>query len=885
MDIDKYYILDIKNSFGKKIEKTGKYPTKQENYISGYIGYKQRMQRADIRPEQIPYLKPKSQFDQQTDKNRLDRHEDYQEIIGNQEQLAQNNYKKAQQQQNFYTPILKKLDGYTQFRSPLVPQYYNIKQGDNLKKKAALKNQIQRHETLDEDLLLNQNNRQLFKRQKRCISHNQNNGQKVNQDDDKQNHNNNFLNQSMDFDWYVYKNQKRYIKRETIGDYDPSIYQRIPGISPIKKQNEIPNNLLIDVIQKQKEDKFQQQEYENQVQKSSAFYNYSKLTKGLGYKLALNQQSPQSYNLSYQNERSQLMRSIRTHNSLYKEDQTSEFFNNSESKLKTQQDQQDEQKKQEELILNVSQNNILLNSQYQQNFSPDKTNFINYNEPLESNKSFQKYNDSLNQNYGLSFSNSPIKKQKKRQLVSGQLISYNENLNKQEKLREQSIMNNEIFTERELPLRKKYSNFEHGQIQSLINQKKEYQNTLPDKMQAEDKLTQIIEKQQNNKQKDQLKQFQGIKLEKTRQHNQEINDKQQEFGSYISGSRNEQNLNFTQNSSNQINYVQNEEIQQDITFDTQYNALTARNQQTQVEKQRIKQIIMDPNLRRNEAISPRPVMEQTEFIVDKNQLEKQIKIDKIMGKITRFDPIKLQNDFLGKVVCEKYKIIQYINGGHFGGVFKAINIKDQKNSQIDSYNKKKQRTLNSNSSILIREKESELFAVKIEDYRFIQNVKNQQLTTKQEIEILNKLKGINGFPQIQDYKITKEFGIIVQSLCKHNLKELLNMVKSETSIEEGPEFSNNTVAMIGLQMIERLEQFHNLGYLHRDLKPENIMIGNDLISCNLIHLIDFGICKKYLDKRGNHIPFQENKPFVGTYKYASEAAIQGKELAYIKIKF
>lgn len=27
--------------------------------------------------------------------------------------------------------------------------------------------------------------------------------------------------------------------------------------------------------------------------------------------------------------------------------------------------------------------------------------------------------------------------------------------------------------------------------------------------------------------------------------------------------------------------------------------------------------------------------------------------------------------FLGKVVCKKYKIITYLNGGHFGALFKA----------------------------------------------------------------------------------------------------------------------------------------------------------------------------------------------------------------------
>ncbi len=38
-------------------------------------------------------------------------------------------------------------------------------------------------------------------------------------------------------------------------------------------------------------------------------------------------------------------------------------------------------------------------------------------------------------------------------------------------------------------------------------------------------------------------------------------------------------------------------------------------------------------------------------------------------------------------------------------------------------------------------------------------------------------------------------------------------------------FSLKTILIIGMQMLERLEFMHDIGYLHRDLKPENIMIG------------------------------------------------------------
>ena len=56
-----------------------------------------------------------------------------------------------------------------------------------------------------------------------------------------------------------------------------------------------------------------------------------------------------------------------------------------------------------------------------------------------------------------------------------------------------------------------------------------------------------------------------------------------------------------------------------------------------------------------------------------------------------------------------------------------------------------------------------------------------------------------------------------------------------------------------MQVIQRLEFMHDVGYLHRDLKPENIMIGNGKKS-HLVYLIDFGLAKRYIcPSTGNHL--------------------------------
>lgn len=38
-------------------------------------------------------------------------------------------------------------------------------------------------------------------------------------------------------------------------------------------------------------------------------------------------------------------------------------------------------------------------------------------------------------------------------------------------------------------------------------------------------------------------------------------------------------------------------------------------------------------------------------------------------------------------------------------------------------------------------------------------------------------------------------------------------------------FQLRTTAVLGIQMLERLEALHKQGYIHRDVKPDNFLIG------------------------------------------------------------
>ena len=148
--------------------------------------------------------------------------------------------------------------------------------------------------------------------------------------------------------------------------------------------------------------------------------------------------------------------------------------------------------------------------------------------------------------------------------------------------------------------------------------------------------------------------------------------------------------------------------------------------------------------------------------------------------------------------------------------------------------------------------------------------KNPQLGF--EYKVYRLLKGGIGIPSVYYYGVEGTFNVMVMELLGPSLEDLFNYCNRR--------FTLKTVCMLAQEMLLRIEFLHSKLFIHRDMKPDNFVIGLGK-KANIIHLIDFGLSKRYRNPiTKSHIPFflsfipltssyRENKSLTGTHRYAS----------------
>jgi serine/threonine protein kinase len=179
------------------------------------------------------------------------------------------------------------------------------------------------------------------------------------------------------------------------------------------------------------------------------------------------------------------------------------------------------------------------------------------------------------------------------------------------------------------------------------------------------------------------------------------------------------------------------------------------------------------------------------------------------------------------ILSNKYELLEKLNAGSFGTVYKAKHIRT-----------------------------GELVAIKIEQCTTTNSLKN-------EARIYQYLLKEPGFPKLKWFGNEQHLTYLVVDLL---VCSLTSLVKIKDPL------SHKIILQIGIQMIKRIETLHGKYMLHRDIKPDNFMLDRNKTLC----LIDFGLCKRY-DYNGSHIEEKQITSIIGSVNFVSLNVHKGVE--------
>ncbi|VDO24777.1 unnamed protein product [Onchocerca flexuosa] len=173
---------------------------------------------------------------------------------------------------------------------------------------------------------------------------------------------------------------------------------------------------------------------------------------------------------------------------------------------------------------------------------------------------------------------------------------------------------------------------------------------------------------------------------------------------------------------------------------------------------------------------------------------------------------------------------------------------------------------------LVKDKKGNEYAMKTESVNAIVKV------LKAEYYVLTELKKAKAkhFCDILDSGLIGENKYVVMTLVGQSLTVDITVLsfdpihfdlRKHDPTQKIQKFTMGCAISVGIKCLEAIEELHNIGYLHRDIKPGNFAIGRK--NLRQIYLLDFGMCRKYINNHSTIRNPRRSAGFRGTIRYAS----------------